>query len=177
MGSHQTPNVLITAREIEVRVREMAAVLRMDYADKDPVLIGVLKGGFVFLADLVRALAMPVMLDFVRVCSYGPATESCGELCLVHDVTMPVAGRHVIVVDDILDTGLSLSFIIARMHEKEPASLRTCVLLDKPAGRRVPIEADYVGFTVPDEFVIGYGLDLNERYRELPDICRLKDEP
>lgn len=169
------PQVFIGRTEIARTVKALAARIRADYEGKDPVLIGALKGCFVFMSDLVRALDMPLNVDFLGVASYGAGTESPGTVRLLHDFKGTVYGRHVLVVEDIVDTGYTLAFILDHVRSKEPASIKVCALLDKPSRRQVPVTIDYLGFTVPNRFIVGYGLDLNERYRNLPDLCILED--
>ena len=160
----------ISADRIAERVRELAAQISRDYADRKLVMIGVLKGAWVFMADLVRQLSIPVRCDFVRVTSYGAGTVSSGEPRLLLDITEPIEGAHVLVVDDIVDTGISVAWLMEHLRKKKPASLRLCVLLDKPARRQARIDPDYCGFEIPDHFVVGYGLDCAERFRELPFV-------
>jgi hypoxanthine phosphoribosyltransferase len=150
--------ILIAKADIDKRVRELADVISRDYEGKDLILIGILKGAFVFMADLIRYLRIPCQVDFVRLESYGAGTMSKGNITISKDIETSIQGRDVLVVEDILDTGLTLS-------------LRICVLLDKKDRRKVPFEAEYVGFHIPDRFVVGYGLDFNEMYRFLPDVC------
>jgi len=169
------PQVLINRAEIARTVNALAARIQADYEGRDPVLIGALKGCFIFMSDLVRALNMPLSVDFLGVASYGGGTQSSGEVRLLHDFKGPIQGRHVLVVEDIVDTGLTLSFIIEHVRRKGPASIKVCALLDKPSRRSVPVTIDYLGFTVPNKFIVGYGLDFNEHYRNLPDICVLED--
>lgn len=151
-------------------MREIAEQISTDYAGQQPVIVGVLKGAWVFTADLVRQLSIPVRCDFVRLSSYGAGTVPSGPPRLLLDLTEPIAGQHVLVIDDIVDTGISLEWLHRHLLAKQPASLKTCVLLDKPARREVDVEPDYVGFEIPDRFVVGYGIDYAERYRELPYI-------
>jgi hypoxanthine phosphoribosyltransferase len=165
---------LIPVEQIADRVRQLATQISADYADKPLVIIGVLKGAWVFMADLVRQLTIPVKCEFVQVSSYGLATETSGEPRLLLDVRSRLEGAHVLVVDDILDTGISVSWLLNHLQEKRPASLRLCVLLSKPSRRRVAVRADYVGFEIPDRFVVGYGLDSGERFRELPYVGHVK---
>jgi hypoxanthine phosphoribosyltransferase len=160
----------ISAERIAGRIRELAEQISTDYAGKRLLVVGVLKGAWVFMADLVRQLTIPIRCDFVRVTSYGMGTESGGEPELLLDITESVAHTHVLVVDDIVDTGISVSWLMDHLREKNPASLRLCVLLDKPSRRQVEIDLDYYGFQIPDRFVIGYGLDWAEQYRELPFV-------
>ncbi|MCS7167375.1 MAG: hypoxanthine phosphoribosyltransferase [Gemmatales bacterium] len=167
---------LIGAEQIRQRIRELAQEIRRDYAQQYPVLVGVLKGAFVFLADLVRELRIPVECDFVKISSYGQNTETSGQITLQLDTTIPLAGRHVLVVEDIVDTGLTTAWLIEHLKKKTPASLRVCALLDKPARRRLQVPIDYVGFRIPDRFVVGYGIDCAEAFRELDYIGYVAQE-
>ena len=169
------PRVIITQEDIAKRVDELASEIRRDYRGKNPLLIGILKGSFVFLADLVRAVNIPAEIDFVRLASYGSGTESSGKIKLVKDIETPIKDRHVLVVEDIVDRGLTVRFLLDYLKFREPASLRLCTLFDKPSRRKVEVPIDYIGFTVPDAFVVGYGLDLDEKFRYLPDLCTLED--
>ena len=166
--------VLLTEEQIQARVAELGAQLNADYAGLEPVLISVLKGSIVFLADLVRSMELPLSIDIMEVSSYGAATETSGQVRILKDLSNPIEGRHVIVVEDIIDTGLTLNYLLRYLREKGPASLRICCLLDKPARRLTEIPIDYVGFTIPDRFVVGYGLDYGERYRNLPYVGVLR---
>lgn len=166
--------VLLTEEQIQARVAELGAQLNADYAGREPVLISVLKGSIVFLADLVRSMELPLSIDIMEVSSYGAATETSGQVRILKDLSNPIEGRHVIVVEDIIDTGLTLNYLLRYLREKGPASLRICCLLDKPARRLTEIPIDYVGFTIPDRFVVGYGLDYGERYRNLPYVGVLR---
>jgi hypoxanthine phosphoribosyltransferase len=166
--------VLLTEDQIQARVAELGAQLNADYAGLEPVLISVLKGSIVFLADLVRSMELPLSIDIMEVSSYGAATETSGQVRILKDLSNPIEGRHVIVVEDIIDTGLTLNYLLRYLREKGPASLRICCLLDKPARRLTEIPIDYVGFTIPDRFVVGYGLDYGERYRNLPYVGVLR---
>jgi len=166
--------VLLTGEEVQARVAELGAQLAADYAGRDPVLVSVLKGSIIFLADLVRAMPIPLSIDLMEVSSYGASTESSGQVRILKDLSSSIAGREVIVVEDIIDTGLTLNYLLRYLHDKGPASIRICCLLDKPARRLAPIEIDYRGFTIPDRFVIGYGLDYGEHYRNLPYIGVLR---
>jgi len=163
--------ILITREEIEQTVVSLARQIDRDYQGKQPLLVGVLKGSFVFMADLIRHLNLPLELDFIKVCSYGGGQESSGSVRLVQSLSMPVEGRDVLVVEDIVDTGVTVSFVLDYLREQKPGSLKLCALTDKPSRRKVPVAIDYVGLTVPDEFIVGYGLDCDERFRNLPDIC------
>ena len=166
--------ILYTKEEVAERVRQMGAQLTADYKGEDPILVGVLRGSFIFMADLVRCIETPLELDFVAASSYGTWAVSTGQVDLRLDLEKDIIGRHVIVVEDILDTGRTLSKLVDELKKRHPASLKLCVLLDKPERRVTEIEADYVGFTMPDEFVVGCGLDFNQKYRQLPYIGILK---
>ncbi|HWB17886.1 MAG TPA: hypoxanthine phosphoribosyltransferase [Vicinamibacterales bacterium] len=166
--------VLIEADALRARIGEMAAAIRRDVGPGVPVhLVGVLKGAFILLADLVRALDDPVTCDFIAVSSYGPHRSSSGEVRLTKDLDVGLAGRDVVLVEDIVDTGATLAYLIDVLRARRPRSLRTLCLLDKAARRRVPVTVDYCGFHVEDRFVVGYGLDWDERYRNLPMIAAL----
>jgi hypoxanthine phosphoribosyltransferase len=167
------PQVLITQDEIRQAVAKLAAEIRRDYQGKQPLLIGILKGSFVFMADLVRQLNLPIELDFVRLSSYGAGTETSGKVKVVQGLKTSIKGRDVLVVEDIVDTGLTVSFLMDYLKKKKPASLKLCVLTDKPSGHKIPVKINYLGFTVPDKFVVGYGIDWNERFRHLRDICSI----
>ena len=163
--------ILIAKTDIEKRVRELADTISRDYEGRELLLIGILKGAFVFMADLVRQLRIPCQVDFVRLASYGTGTVSTGNIAISKDIETSIEGRDVLVVEDIVDTGLTLSALVERLKKRDPRSLKVCVFLDKKDRRKVPFEAEYVGFNIPDRFVVGYGLDFNEMYRFLPDIC------
>ncbi len=176
MGAQPEPQVLFTRDEIEAVVRRLAAEIRRDYQDKHPLLIGVLKGAFVFMADLIRLLDFPLEVEFIRLSSYGRAMESSGRIKVVQGLQSGVRGREVLVVEDIVDTGQAVSFLIDYLRRKKPASVRLCALTDKPSRRQVPVTIDYLGFTVPNKFIVGYGIDWDERFRYLPDICTLESD-
>jgi hypoxanthine phosphoribosyltransferase len=173
--------VLITREQIAQRVAEMGADINRDYAGQSVILLGVLKGAAIFLSDLSRQLKVDATFDFIGVSSYGnrpsPAQElktgwdSTGEVRLTKDMDQSMIGKNVILVEDILDTGLTMTYLKKLLMARQPKSFRIAALLDKPSRRRQPIQADYVGFSIPDEFVVGYGLDYAEKYRNLPDIC------
>jgi hypoxanthine phosphoribosyltransferase len=165
------PDVLLSARDVQLRVRELALAIRRD-AGPAPVLhlVGVLKGAFMFLADLLRAIDGPVTCDFLAVSSYGAADTSAGDVRLTRDLDQPIDGRDVVLVEDIIDSGRTLRYLQHLLATRRPRSLRTVCLLDKPARRQVDVQVDYIGFTIEDRFVVGYGLDLDERYRNLPYI-------
>jgi len=166
--------ILLDTATIDARVAELGAQLSADYAGRDPVLVSVLKGSLVFLADLMRAMDLPSSIDLMEVSSYGGGTETSGQVRILKDLSKPIEGRDVIVVEDIIDTGLTLNYLLRYLAERHPASIKICCLLDKPARRLAEIPIDYRGFTIPDRFVIGYGLDYDERYRNLPYIGVLK---
>jgi hypoxanthine phosphoribosyltransferase len=165
-----TLSLLLSREAIAARVKELAIQISRDYAGKDLLLVGVLKGAFVFLADLMRALEIPVQVDFVRLASYGAGATSAGQVYVLLDLAASIAGRHVLIVEDILDSGLTLGFLLERLRARQPASLKPCVLLNKHIRRVYEITPDYTGFDVPDGFVVGYGIDYAERYRHLPAI-------
>lgn len=168
-------NVLLDAERIQTRVRELAAEIEADYPDGEEIfLVGVLKGGFMFMADLVRAMSPRVSLDFIAVSSYGDGTKSSGEVRLQKDLDTSLENRNVIVVEDIVDTGLTLKYLQEILKSRAPKSLRTACLLSKPSRRKVEVPVEYVGFTIEDHFVVGYGLDYAEKYRNLPHIAVLQ---
>lgn len=169
------PKVLFAREEIAKTVERLAHQINRDYQGKQPLLIGVLKGSFVFMADLIRRLELPLDLDFIKLSSYGAAKETSGKVRVVHGLDIPIKGRDVLVIEDIVDTGITISFLLRYLKRKKPASLRLCALADKPSRRKVPVPIDYLGLTVPDKFVVGYGLDLDQKFRNLPDICVLED--
>jgi len=165
---------LITGEQIAATVGRLAAEIRRDYRDKNPLLIAVLKGSFMFLADLVRRLDFPLEIEFVRISSYGGGTESSGAVKMAPGALPKIKGRHLLVVEDIIDTGLTAAFLLDYLGRKKPASLKLCSLTDKVGRRRVLINIDYRGLAVPDKFIVGYGIDRNEKYRHLPDIYALE---
>ena len=166
--------VLVSEKEIQRKVVELAQRISQDYQGQQLLLVGLLRGAIVFLSDLMRAIDIPVQLDFIGITSYGDSTES-GAVRLVMDLETDIAGCHVLVVEDIVDTGKTLFYLVENLRARQPASLRICALLDKPDRRQVPIEVDYVGFEIPDKFVVGYGLDFAEGYRNLPFVGVLKE--
>ena len=163
--------VLITEEQIAKRVRELGKEISADYQGKTVHLICVLKGAYAFLADLARVMEVPVTLDFLAVSSYGKGKTSSGEVQLTKDLDVSLAGRDVILVEDIADTGLTLNYLLNMLRSREPASLKVAAFLSKPSRREIDVPVDYVGFEVPDRFVVGYGLDDNQRFRELPYIA------
>ena len=168
--------VLLSEEELQARVRELGAQITRDYAGKTPFFLGVLKGCYVFMADLVRSVDLHCSMDFMAVSSYGRGTSSTGAVRITKDLSRDIEGKDVIIVEDILDSGTTLSYLKKYLANRKPASIRIVTLLDKPARRKTDIKADYSGFTVPDEFVVGYGLDFAEDYRNLPYIGVLKPE-
>lgn len=172
-----TPTILIDEQSILGRVEELAVEISTDYADKgDVVLIGVLKGSFIFLADLSRRLSIPRTVDFIAVSSYGDSSLSTGAVRMLMDVRTPLEGRHVILVEDIVDTGHTIAYLMGVMASHNAASVKTCTFLHKPSRSEVEVPLDYVGFTIPDEWVVGYGLDYAERGRTLPYIGIVKPD-
>ncbi|MEE8242431.1 MAG: hypoxanthine phosphoribosyltransferase [candidate division NC10 bacterium] len=168
--------ILIPEAEVQAKVRELGRAISRDYAGKDLVLISVLRGGFVFLADLCRAITLPVTIDVMAVSSYGPDARPLGVVKILKDLDESVTDREILVVEDVIDTGLTLSYLLRNLEPRAPASLKVCVLLDKPARRIVDLPIAYRGFEVPDKFVVGYGLDYRQRYRNLPYIAILTKE-
>jgi len=166
-------SVLLSAEQIHARVAELAAQIDRDYPEGPVYLIAVLKGSCFFLADLARAMKTPARIEFIGMSSYGQAQTTSGQVKLTHDLTAPIEGRDVIVVEDIVDTGVTLSYLRNVLVQRKPRSLRIAALLDKPERRRSAITVDYKGFEIPDKFVVGYGLDFAEDYRNLPDLCVL----
>ncbi len=166
---------LISAADIQDKVAELAGQVDRDYAGKNPLLLCVLKGAVVFLADFMRRLTVPVEIDFIAVSSYGAATRSSGVVRILKDLETSIDGRHILIVEDIIDTGLTLKYLAENIRSRGPASVKIVTLLDKPDRREVEIEPDYCGFRIPDKFVVGYGLDFNERYRQLPQVSILTE--
>jgi hypoxanthine phosphoribosyltransferase len=168
--------VLISSKEIEAKVREIGARITGDYRGEKPLLIGILRGAVVIMSDLMRNIDLQCELDFMDISSYGTGTSSSGVVRILKDLEEDITDRHVLIVEDIIDTGLTLSYLMRSLHARKPASLEICALLSKPSRRRAELEVRYLGFEVPDEFVVGYGLDYAGAYRNLPDICILKPE-
>jgi hypoxanthine phosphoribosyltransferase len=168
--------VLLSEEQIRQRTRELAHEISKDYVGQDLLLICVLKGGVVFLVDLMRELTIPHAVDFMATSSYGAATESSGVVRILKDLERPIQGRHVLIVEDIIDTGHTLDYLTRILRERNPASLRICTLLNKPERREVDMRIDYLGFNIPNKFVVGYGLDYGEVYRNLPFVGVLKPE-
>jgi hypoxanthine phosphoribosyltransferase len=168
--------VLISSEQIEEKVREIGARITRDYAGEKPLLVGVLRGAIVVMGDLMRCIDLPCEIDFMDISSYGSGTSSSGVVRILKDLEEDITDRHVLIVEDIVDTGLTLSYLRRSLLARGPASLEICALLAKPSRRRVELDIKYQGFEVPDEFVVGYGLDYAGAYRNLPDICVLKEE-
>ncbi|MFH1080025.1 MAG: hypoxanthine phosphoribosyltransferase [Pseudomonadota bacterium] len=166
--------VLFTRKEIDRRVRELADEISRDYAGGELIVVGILKGAFIFMADLIRAMNIPCRVDFTQLASYGSGIVSSGDVVIRKDIGMSIADRDVLIVEDIVDTGLTLSFLVEALKARRPRSLKVCVFLDKKMRRKVPFTADYTGFAIDDGFVVGYGLDFDEQDRSLPDICVMK---
>lgn len=167
---------LLGSEEIQNRVRELGQQISKEYAGQEVLVIGILKGAFVFCADLMRHLTVQTRLDFMAVSSYGSSTESSGVIRIVKDLEASVEGRHVLLVEDIVDSGLTLRYLREYLEHQNPASLKVCVLLDKPQRRKTQVVVDYTGFTIPDEFIVGYGIDYAEHYRHLPYIGLIGEE-
>ena len=168
--------VLVSEKQLKKRIKEMAEEITRDYAGKAPLMIGILRGSVIFMADLVRQIDLPITMDFMVVSSYGAGTVSSGLVNIKKDLEEDIKGRDVIIVEDILDTGNTLVKLTAELLRREPASLKLCVMLDKPSRRTTPIKADYVGFSIPDAYVVGFGLDFDQDYRQLPYVGVLKPE-
>jgi hypoxanthine phosphoribosyltransferase len=165
---------LVFADSLQARIRELAASISRDYQDRRLLLVCVLKGAVLFVADLMRSIDIPVEVDFMAVASYGSATDSSGVVRILKDLDTPLQGRHVLIVEDIVDSGLTLQYLLRNLGSRDPASLEVCALLTKPSRRKVDLPVRYVGFEIPDEFVVGYGLDYRERYRNLPYVAALR---
>ena len=177
MSEFSNPNleVLITGAEIQERIRQLGADVARDYAGLNPLLIGVLKGACIFLSDLMRAADIPLGLEFIAISSYGASMRTSGEVRILKDLDVAIEGRHILVVEDIVDTGLTLSYLLANLKSRGAASVKLAALLDKFERREKEVSIDYLGFPIPDKFVVGYGLDFAERYRNLPFIAVVKD--
>jgi len=168
--------ILITTEQLQARVGELAAQIDADYADRELLLVGVLKGAVMVMADLARAMHSPVEMDWMAVSSYGSGTKSSGVVRILKDLDTDISGRHVLIVEDIIDSGLTLSWLVGNLQSRNPASVAVCTMLRKPSSAQMDVEVAYTGFDVPDEFVVGYGLDYAERYRNLPFIGTLAPE-
>ncbi|MBO5364732.1 MAG: hypoxanthine phosphoribosyltransferase [Clostridia bacterium] len=162
--------ILLTEEQIKSKVAELAEQINRDYAGKDLIVVGILKGCFVFVSDLVRHLDGDVQVHFMQVSSYGSGTESTGQLQIKKDLSVDIAGKHVLIAEDIVDSGNTLVKLLPMLEERKPASIQVCALLSKPSRRQVEYDPDYIGFEIPDKFIVGYGLDCDERFRQLPYI-------
>lgn len=168
-------SVLVSREEIKAKTQELAKRISKDYEGKDLLLVSVLKGGFIFLADLCRAIEIDVSIDFISVSSYGNSTVSSGVVRILKDIDYDITGKHILIVEDLIDTGLTLTYLKDLFAAKHCASVKVCTILDKPSRRKAPLEVDYQGIVIPDKFVIGYGLDYAEKYRNLPDVCVIEE--
>jgi hypoxanthine phosphoribosyltransferase len=169
-------NVMIEEEDIAKRVKELGKQLTEEYKGKELVVVGILKGCMLFLSDLVRAVDLPLTMDFMVVSSYGTTTKSSGVVRIIKDLEREIEGKDVLIVEDIVDTGLTLSYLVENFKTRNPKSVKVCCLLDKPDRRKAKVDIEYIGFEIPDEFVVGYGLDYAEVYRNLPFVCVLKPE-
>lgn len=174
MMEQDMQEILFTPEALAQRVKALADQITQDYAGKSPLIVGTLRGSFVFMADLVRQINLPLTVDFLSASSYGSGTESSGQVKLKLDLADDISGRDVLIIEDIVDSGNTLSKLLPELQKRGPASLKVCALLDKPERRVLPFQANYVGFTIPDAFVVGYGLDFDQHYRQLPYIGVLK---
>ena len=168
--------ILVSEAALQSRIRELGRAISSDYEGKEPLLVGILIGAFVFLSDLLRSISIPCQVDFMATSSYGDATESSGIVRILKDLDQSIEGRHVLIVDDIIDTGLTMDYLLETLRARYPASLRVCALLDKVPRRKRAVRIDYRGFEIPDKFVVGYGLDYSGRYRNVSFVCVLKPE-
>lgn len=175
--SAEITDIIISEADLRNRVAELAAKISEDYSGQELVLVGILKGGFIFLADLCRQITVPMIFDFMTVSSYGSGTKSCGVVRIQKDLEVDIAGKHVIIVEDIIDSGLTLNYLHKSLRVRNPASLEICTLLRKPEMDKVSLDAKYLGFSIPNDFVVGYGLDYAQQYRNLPYIARIKVLP
>lgn len=174
--SKDIAKVLITKEQLQKRAEELGRQISEDYKGEEVTLVCILRGASVFFADLLRNITIPCEIDFIAVSSYGSGTTSSGEVKLVKDLSSTIEGENVIIVEDIMDTGVTLSYLKRLLLARKPKSIKICACIDKPERRKADIESDYIGFAVPNEFIVGYGLDYNEKYRNLPDICVLAPE-
>ncbi len=172
--ANDVEKVLITAPELANRIAELGNQITADYQGREILMVGILRGAVIFMADLARAVKVPVAIDFMAVSSYGAASSSSGGVRIIKDLDENLAGRHVLIVEDIIDSGLTLKYLLDNLKSRHPASIKICTLLSKPERRKVAVAIDYNGFTIPDDFVVGYGLDYAEKYRNLPYIGVLK---
>jgi len=170
---NQIKEILVTREELKNNAKELGKRISSDYEGKELVLIGVLKGGVVFFADLIREITIPIDVDFISVSSYGNSTKSSGVVRIIKDIVIDITNKHVLIVEDLVDTGLTLHYLKSMFEARGPKDVKICTALDKPSRRKVDLEIDYKGITIPDKFVVGYGLDYAEKYRNLPDVCVL----
>jgi hypoxanthine phosphoribosyltransferase len=175
MGSNRPGRVLITEAELRTRIAELGRQIARDYEHDNPILVGVLQGAFLFMADLIRAIPISLTTDFIGLSAYGSGTKSSGQVRLVSDLSMSIERRHVLIVEDIVDTGLTLSYLKRNLEARHPLSVKTCVLVDKIERREVEVIVDYVGFTIPNVYVVGYGFDFGGLYRNLPYVAALDE--
>ncbi len=173
MYNSDIEKILVSNAEIAKRADEIAAQINADYKGKPILVVGILRGASIFLADIFKRLEGDVELDFMSLSSYGNGTNSSGEVKMIKDLSEPVDGKNVLIIEDIIDTGITLSYLIKVLEARNPESIKLCALLDKPSRRKVELKGDYIGFEIPDEYVVGYGLDYAEKYRNLPDVCVL----
>ncbi len=176
MVEEQIEEILISEGMIQNRIRELGEQISEDYKEKDPIIISILKGGVYFLADLTRAIKIPLEIDFIVVSSYGDSQETSGIVRLVKDLKEDIRQRHVIIVEDIIDTGLTIDYLLNLLRARKPASIEVCSLLSKPSRRKIDVAVKYMGFEIPDKFAVGYGLDYKQYYRNLPFVCVFKPE-
>ena len=176
MNYQANPQILFTREEIAATIERLAAEIRKDYHGKYPVLVGILKGSFMFMADLIRLLDFPLEVEFIRLSSYGRGRESSGKIKVVQGLSSSIKGRDVLVIEDIVDTGITIAFLLDYLQKENPDSVKLCSLTDKPSRRQVPVAIDYLGFAVPDEFLVGYGLDYGEKFRNLLYIGFLESD-
>jgi hypoxanthine phosphoribosyltransferase len=176
MMENDVDRILINEEELKKRIPELGRRIAADYAGRELLMVCILRGAAVFYADLARAINLPLHMNFMAVSSYANAVESSGAVRIFYDLNEDISGKDVLIVEDIIDTGLTLKYLCENLHARKPASLKTCCLLDKPARRKVDFTPDYIGFEVPDEFIVGYGIDYAESYRNLPYIAALKRE-
>lgn len=169
-------DVLFSEEEIKKKVIELGEMITKDYAGKDLIVIGVLKGANMFLSDLIRNIDIRITVDFIDVSSYGASTESSGVVKINKDLDFSIENKNILIVEDIIDTGLTLKYLLKNLRSRNPKSIKICTLLDKPERRKVDIKVDYIGFNIPDEFIVGYGIDYAEKYRNLPFVASLKEE-
>jgi len=168
--------ILIDEQRTMKRVKELGEQITKDYQGCDLMVVGILKGAVIFLSDLIKEIKLPLKLDFMAVSSYGASTKTSGVVRILKDLDEEIEGKDVLIVEDIVDTGLTLHYLIANLRSRKPKSIKICCFLDKPSRRQVPVHVDYIGFDIPDEFVVGYGLDFAERYRNLPYVCVLDEK-